>query len=192
MNEILGTKPTTQPPILIDSSTNSPTDVSTILDDDEGNRESPFNNNTTEDSGVSAANTNSKEDSADADASGDTSVTEQGDFKPVIGIKRKKNIKLEKMEKAMDKICERVTKGQVESDKLFVELEEKRMKLDYEMMHMEQERRREEAGRAERQKREEREFQLLVFSMLCNSHPDSLYPSQRYYFPQNNDYNSSS
>ena len=38
----------------------------------------------------------------------------------------------------MDKICERVTKGKVESDKLFVELEEKCMKLDYEMMRMEQ------------------------------------------------------
>ena len=96
----------------------------------------------------------------------DTSVTEQSDVKPVTGTKRKKNIKLYKMEKAMDKICERVTKGQVESDKLFVELEEKRMKLDHEMMCMEQERRREEADRAERQKREDREFQLRVFSML--------------------------
>ena len=37
----------------------------------------------------------------------------------------------------MDKICEQVTKGQVESDNLFVELEEKCMKLNYEMMHME-------------------------------------------------------
>jgi len=38
------------------TASDSPIDVSTILDDDEGNRVSPFNNNTTEDSGVSAAN----------------------------------------------------------------------------------------------------------------------------------------
>ena len=193
MNEILGTKPTTQPPVVIDSSAESPADVSKTLDDDVGNRESPFTESNAEDSGVSAANTNDKDDSADADASADTSATDQGDVKLVIpGMKRKKNIKLEKMEKAMDKICERVTKGQVESDKLFVELEEKRMKLDYEMMRMEQDRRREEADRAERQKREEREFQLQLFSMMCSSRPDSLYPSQRYYFPQSNDYNDSS
>lgn len=45
----------------------------------------------------------------------------------------------------MDKIFEQVIKGQVESDKLFVEPEEKHMKLDHEMMCIEQERRREEA-----------------------------------------------
>ena len=112
MNEILGNKPTTQPPILMDSSAECPADISAILDDDEGNHESPFTDNTAEDSGVSAANTSGKEDSADrdADVSEDTLVTEQSDVKPVTGTKRKKNIKLDKMEKAMDKICERVTK----------------------------------------------------------------------------------
>ena len=46
----------------------------------------------------------------------------------------------------------------------------------YEMMRMEQDRRR-EADRAERQKQEEREFQLQLFSMLCSARPDSLYLS---------------
>jgi len=80
MNEILSTKPTTQPPILIDSSTNCPADmstildndekqppilidsstncpadVSTILDNDEGDHESLFDDNNTEDNSVSTA-----------------------------------------------------------------------------------------------------------------------------------------
>lgn len=40
-----------------------------VLDVYEGNQEFPFNDNTSEDSDVSAANTNSKEDLADADMS---------------------------------------------------------------------------------------------------------------------------
>ena len=86
LNEILDNKPTTQPPILIDSSAEYPADVSAILDDDEGNHESPFTDNTVEESGVSAANTSGKEDSADrdADVSEDTSVTEQSDVKPLL------------------------------------------------------------------------------------------------------------
>ena len=79
MNEILGTKPTTQLPIAINLSTESPANVSKALDDDEGNCESPVCESNVEDGGVSAANTNYKDDSADADASADTSVTDQSD-----------------------------------------------------------------------------------------------------------------
>jgi len=43
-----------------------------------------------------------------------------------------------------------VTQGQAESDKHFIKLEEKRMKLDYEILKMEQERREEETESAER------------------------------------------
>jgi len=57
----------------------------------------------------------------------------------------------------MEKVCDKMTKGQADSDKLFIDLEEKRIKLDYEMLKMEQEWRKEEAERAECQRREERD-----------------------------------
>ena len=52
----------------------------------------------------------------------------------------------------MEKVCDRMMKGQAESDKLFIDLEEKCMKLDYEMLKMEKQWRKEEAERAECQR----------------------------------------
>ena len=58
----------------------------------------------------------------------------------------------------------------MESDKLFVELEEKRMKLDYEMMRMEQDRRREEADSRKTETRRERIPATAVFhDVQCSS-----------------------
>ena len=54
-----------------------------------------------------------------------------------------------------------------ESDQLFVTLEEKRMKLDYDLMELERERQREESAWLEIRRKEEREFQLRLFSMVC-------------------------
>ena len=53
-------------------------------------------------------------------------------------------------------MCDKISCQQSEIDHTFVELEEKRMKLDHEMMKIQQER-----------QHEEREFQLKLFSMLC-------------------------
>ena len=44
------------------------------------------------------------------------------------------------MEKVIDKMCDKIGCQQSESDCIFAELEEKRMKLDHEMMKMQQER----------------------------------------------------
>jgi len=41
------------------------------------------------------------------------------------------------------------------------------MKLDYDLMELEQERQREEFSRLEIKRKEERDFQLLLFSMVC-------------------------
>ena len=67
----------------------------------------------------------------------------------------------------MEKVCDKMTKGQAEIDEVFIDLGEKHMKLDYEMMKMEQQSKREEAERFECQRREEREFQLRVYQMMC-------------------------
>jgi len=40
------------------------------------------------------------------------------------------NVKVDKMEKVIDKICEKLSSQQSESDWIFAELEEKRMKFE--------------------------------------------------------------
>ena len=44
------------------------------------------------------------------------------------------------MEKVIDKMCDKISHQQSESDRIFAELEKKSMKLDHEMMKMQQER----------------------------------------------------
>ena len=70
----------------------------------------------------------------------------------------------------MQNLTEQILKSQAESDKKFIELEEMRLK------HEQRER-----DREERMKREEREFQKIVFSMLCTptmpmTHPNGYVP----------------
>ena len=81
----------------------------------------------------------------------------------------------------MEKVCDKMTKGQSESDKRFIELEEKRMKLDYDMLKMEQEWRKEEAERAERRAREDKEFQLRVLQIMYPQSNNIFYPNPQYY-----------
>ena len=58
------------------------------------------------------------------------------------------------------------------------------MKLEHEMLKMQQDRQREESERAERQRREDREFQLRMISMMYGQqqHPNAaMYSGQQYY-----------
>ena len=67
----------------------------------------------------------------------------------------------DRLERAMDSVMEKVINSQKESDKMFMEMECKRMKMDERMMELENERR-----------REDREFQLRLASMLYQQlHP---------------------
>ena len=87
--------------------------------------------------------------------------------KPVVQKTKKRESKRDKTEKVLDKFCETISKSQQESDRLFVALEEKQMKLDYDLMELERERQREESAWLEIRRKEEREFQLHLFSMVC-------------------------
>ena len=84
----------------------------------------------------------------------------------IAGIKKKKQVKVDKMEKFVDKMCDKINSQQGESGHIFAELEEKRMKLKHEMLKMQQDTQREESERAERQRHEDREFQLKLFNLL--------------------------
>ena len=70
---------------------------------------------------------------------------EKDDTKPKIaGSKRKKPTKVDKVEIVIEKMCNKISSQQAESDRIFAELEEKRMKMEHEMLKMQQDRQREE------------------------------------------------
>lgn len=94
------------------------------------------------------------------------SAKEDSDESPItdkVGIKgkKRKRSKGEVLEDAMTKVMKTMTDGLRSSDKMFMELEEKRLKFE------------------EQQRREEREFQLRMIQMLQSSMGgNSMYPPQ--------------
>ena len=166
MNEVLGDRPATRPPVLIDTLESDSEEVSTV-DGGAGNED------VIDVEGVKVAEDNTEQD-------GDTAKTgeklddsdvkmKQVEKKPVVKRDKQNNrrrTREDKFEKAMDIIIEKVTTAQKDSDEMFTKLEEKRMKLDEQLMEMENRRLREDREREERQRREERDFQLRMMMIM--------------------------
>ena len=196
MNKVLETRPASMPPVMIDTSISDDNqqDSQDRGDDaDDSDKES----NTSMINKVSMETANQEEEgrgrreTSTTDEIVDTE-SEKGSEKPLQKRKRKENVKKDKVERVLDKFCEAIGKNQLESDKLFAELEEKRMKLDMQMMEMERERRKEETERLEQRRREEREFQMQLFTMMFQGNSrnsqytsglSSFSASQPYYSP---------
>ena len=87
----------------------------------------------------------------------------------------------------MEKFVKGISTALGSSDERFIELEEKRMKLDEMMLKMEQDRMRENEAREERRRKEDREFQLRLFSMFSGNNsgfsPPGMMPPSCYYSP---------
>ncbi len=163
MNEVLGNKPATRPPIVIDSLEDVVESDGT--GDEEVTGADVDNVLMPEDDANGDGGTN-KENEVTGEKKDDDVKVEQVEKKPrVKKEKQKKRTRDDKFEKTMDGIVEKLTKSQKESDKMFMELEEKRMKLEERMMEMEDHRFREDKEREECQRREEREFQFKMMMM---------------------------
>ena len=65
----------------------------------------------------------------------------------------------------------KVLEGQRESDKLFMDLETKHMKMEQTVLELEHQRYQEDRVREERQRREERQFQMELYAMMCGNPP---------------------
>ena len=76
--------------------------------------------------------------------------------------KKRRHTREDKFEKPMVIIIKKVARAQKESEEMFTNLEEKQMKLDEQLMNMEDSCWREDWEREERQMREEREFHLRM------------------------------
>ena len=68
----------------------------------------------------------------------------------------------------MEVMVTKVLEGQRESDKLFMDLETKRMKMEQTVLELEHQRYQEDRVREESQCREERQFQMELYAMCGN------------------------
>ena len=71
----------------------------------------------------------------------------------------------------MEVMVTKVLEGQRESDKLFMDLDTKRMKMEQTLLELEHQRYQEDRVWEERQHREERQFQMELFAMMCGYPP---------------------
>jgi len=122
MNKIMNDKPSISLPLVLDTSAVNKEQNDDIIDkvpETDYEDETAFVNE--EDSTTTAA---AKSETADEDV------------KPKVSTKRKRNVKVNKMEEVIDKMCEKLSSQQSESDQIFAELEEKCMKFKYDMIKM--------------------------------------------------------
>lgn len=154
MDAILGTKPATQPPVIVDTlQDTSDTQEDDIQEDVSG----PDHDEITEElaSNISASNVSASEES---------SVPKSTPSPSPAAMKRSRKRK-EKAENSVAEMLQKVTEYQFATDQKLLELEEKRFKLEEKQMEREAQLR-----------REEREFQLRMMEMLVRR--PTFYPNQ--------------
>ena len=174
LDSVLGSKPATRPPVVNDSFLDSSYEDN---DSSEGQK--------SEDCESSSASVSNNEQSSDLGTekspSGQSIEQSAADKKPLAKKKRSRD---EKIEKAMGTLVSGITNALSGSDERFLQLEEKRIKLDEMMLKMEEDQRKESDEREERRRRDEREFQLKSFTLLCSNTqaaPPPMMASSYYY-----------
>ena len=177
LDEILGTRPATRPPVLLETLNSQPLlsdhdsdetnveevqegsvqDHSGVTDDHSASDNQNYSGNSTVSvSGISPSRHGSSSSSAKDDSDENTTTGKAG----VKGEKKKRS-KGEVLEDAMTKVMKTMNDGLRNSDKMFMELEEKGLKFE------------------EQQRREEHEFQLRMIQILQSGMGgNSMYPPQ--------------
>ena len=173
LDEVLGDRPATKPPIVIDTSSE--------------NQDENDSDKTNDDS----IGDGSLEDTTDtvSIAGTDTTSTSEGksknEVKEVKRISKKKRGREDRLQSIMGGIVNQILESQEKSDERYFELEEKQMKLEQE-----------DKEREERMKKDEMDFQLRMMSMITQAHAsNSLYPCTTPYstpYYQHNDHQSTS
>ena len=158
LDNVLGSKPATRPPIVIDTFESSSTN----------NSDSQKSDNDLENS-IESASINEELSDLSTEKSPSDLSSDQADECDKKPLAKKKRSRDEKIEKAMGTLVSGITKALSGSDERFLQLEEKRIKLDEMMLKMEEDRRKESDEREERRRRDEREFQLKLFTLMCNN-----------------------
>ena len=153
MDAVLGHRPTTRPSAVLDTS-EQPDE-----DDEGGSEDGEEDKGSEEQSNLSTAIALEDAQSSHALSPSSSSSTKDAQSSGSKGKKRKRT-KDEKIEAIMTSVVKEVVNSQRESDKMFFEMEEKRMKYEAE------------------QRKEERDFQLRMMSMLFGSQNTHMTPEQ--------------
>lgn len=163
LDEILGHKPATHPPVVIDALGDElaicePEKDSSIA---EGDTQPPVSPDfTTTGSGTADGHANTSSSSVASNQAGvaasGPSESKGADKKPVSSGKKKR--KAEKVEAIMHDLLDKVVESNKASELRLIELEEKRMKLEEQQLE-----------REDRRQHEEREFQMQLLQMFMGS-----------------------
>lgn len=149
LDQVLGDKSTTVPPVVVDTSHESfeiekgESYASVTEENISGEAQTPLT-----DGELSVKSTENQSVSSDNSKVVNTPVASR-----IKKAKKRKN-REDWIEKLVDTMADKMIAASAESDRKFIELEEKRMKFEME-----------EKERDERMRKEERDFQLRVFSM---------------------------
>ena len=165
IDDILGTRPSTKPEVLVDTLEDEKEEVIEEnvhkIDEDD---ESPGSSDPVE--ALCSSGPTSSEYS-------DCVVVEKRSVKKENTDRKKKGkkrpAKEERIENVMEVMVTKVLDSQRESDKLFMDLEAKRMKMEQTVLELEHQRYQEDRAREERQRREERQFQMQLYAMMCGN-----------------------
>lgn len=172
MDAILGHRPTTRPTVLLDTSEKQDEQESDVGDeleeDEEGGVLSPLAESTS--SATPGDTTSSSQDQQTSlPVSKGTDSGESSKPSQVTGRKKRKRTKDDRIEAILTNVVKEVVDAQAHSDGKFLELEEKRMKFEAE------------------QRKEEREFQFRMMSMLYGN-PATRLPSSYGSYPNYSGY----
>ena len=153
MDDVIGDKPTTKPPVVIDTLEDNTEAVSTEQEEveEEITEKEKDNADCSSSDPTEAEPYGSSSDKHSVCNSTSRSATPNPEEKKP----RKRSLRDDKIEKMMGSVVDKLLKAQESSDLKYLELEEKRMRMEERM-----------SEREERQKREEREFQLKLFSIM--------------------------
>lgn len=150
LDDLLGTRPSTKPAVMVDSLRDSEDEITDTTPETE-----------------TSVNEGKTQTEAPADQRAQPSSAATGTPAPTK--KGKKMVCEDKIEQMMKGVVQQILASQETSDRNFLELEEKRLKFEEHMVEKEQQ-----------QKREEREFQLKMMSMMMQGPPPvpPYYPQQ--------------
>ena len=176
VDDIIGSKPATQPEVIIDTSVEGTS--SRILSDEEG-------------VGISDDEAIEKETEEEGKENETVTLGNEDDEKENwlkkemkkhnIPSRKRKHENQTKLDKTLNSVVNVITTAQRESDRMYMALEEKRIRFEENLLEMEDRRLREDKEREERRRREERDFQLKMMMMFQKM--STPFPSQYSYPP---------
>ena len=129
MNEVMSVKHSVTPPLILDTSVvSSVVEYSNIEPSEDVVEEIPEAD--LDDESIVGEKETIKDGELESTLVAKEKGSDEEDLKPQLGSKRKKSVKIDKMEKVVNQMCEKISSQQAESDRVYADLEEKGLNLN--------------------------------------------------------------